>query len=246
MRRTIAAVALMLAPLAEAATIRVSAAASLTDALREVALRYQRRHGDSVLLNFGASSLLARQITSGAPADVFFSADEEKMDQLQNGGFILPGTRRAILSNTLVIVVGADSVLRMRSAADLSDPSIRNIAIAEPRTVPAGIYARQYLQKIGVWGRIARRLVPTENVRSALAAVEAGNAEAAIVYKTDALISRRVRIAYEVPAAEGPKIVYPAAVVAASRERAEARRFVDYLETAEARAIFARYGFPLP
>lgn len=246
MRRAVAAIALMLAPLGSAATIRVSAAASLTDALRDIAKAYEQQHGDSVLLNFGASSLIARQILAGAPADVFFSADEEKMDRLQNGGFILPKTRRDILSNTLVIVVGADSVLRIRSAADLADPSIHNIAIAEPQTVPAGIYAKQYLQKMRVWNRIARRMIPTENVRGALAAVESGNAEAAIVYKTDGMISHRARIAYEVPAADGPKIVYPAAVVTDARERAAAQRFVDFLGSREARAIFTRYGFLLP
>ena len=246
MRRTIAAITLLLAPLANAAAIRVSAAASLMDVLREIGKRYERQSGDSVLLNFGASSLLARQIMAGAPVDVFISADEQKMDELQSRGLIPPPSRRSIVSNTLAIVIAADSPLKIASPKDLLDPSVRNIAVAEPQSVPAGIYAKQYLRKVRVWDRIVSKVVPTDNVRSALAAVESGNAEVAIVYKTDALISRRVRVGYEVPAAEGPKIAYPAAVVGESRERAAAQRFLDYLTGAEARAIFDRYGFARP
>lgn len=246
-RRLLAACVLVLcAPLLRAATIQVSAAASLTDALREISARYERARGDGILLNSGASSLVATQIERGAPADVFISADALQMDRLQARGLIVPKSRRAILSNTLVAVVSNDSKLVMRSPKDLLDVSFRNIAVAEPESVPAGIYAKQYLRKLGVWDRIVSKVVPTDNVRGALAAVESGNADVAIVYKTDALISKLVRIAYEVPRGEGPKIVYPAAVVADSRQRAAAQRFVDYLTADEARGIFKKYGFLLP
>ncbi len=236
----------MLPTLLLAAAIHVSAAASLTDVLREIGGRYQKESGDTVLFNFGASNLLARQIIEGAPADLFISADETKMDQLQQRGFIVTKSRRTILSNTLVIVVPSDSRLKINSPRDLADPAIRNVAVPEPQIVPAGMYAKEYLRKLKVWDRITGKIIPTDNVRGALAAIESGNVEAGIVYKTDALISRSVRIAYEVPRAEGPKISYPVAVVADSKEKAAAQRFLDYLHGAFALETFKKFGFLLP
>jgi molybdate transport system substrate-binding protein len=236
----------MLPTLLLATVLHVSAAASLTDVLREIGGQYQKDTGDGVLFNFGASSLLGRQIMEGAPADLFISADELKMDQLQQRGFIVNKSRRSILSNTLVIVVPSDSPLKINTPRDLADPAIRNVAVAEPQTVPAGIYAKEYLRKLKIWDRITYKLVPTDNVRGALAAVESGNVETGIVYKTDAMISRIVRIAYEVPRTEGPKISYPAAVLADSKQKAAAQRFLDYLQGPSARDTFRKYGFLLP
>ena len=230
----------MLVPILLAATLHVSAAASLTDALEEIARGYK---SDAILFNFGASSTLARQIQEGAPADVFISADELRMDQLQQRGLIVNPSRRNILSNTLVIIVPADSRLQIRSPKDLAGPRIRNVAIAEPESVPAGIYAKEYLRKLGVWDRITNKIVPADNVRATLAAVESGNAEAGIVYRTDALISKSVRVAYEVPASQGPPISYPAAIVADSKFRKAAQRFLDYLQSPAAQRIFRKYGF---
>ncbi len=227
------------------ANVRVSAAASLTDVLQEIAPIYEKQSGDALLFNFGASSTLARQIQEGAPADLFISADELKMDQLQQRGLIVKKSRRSILSNTLVIIVPSDSRLTIASPADLADPAIRNVAVAEPQSVPAGIYAKEYLRKLRIWDKIKYKIVPTDNVRAALAAVESENAETGIVYKTDALISRVVRIAYEVPLAEGPDISYPAAVLADSKQRAAAQRFLDYLQSPPAQELFRKYGFLL-
>lgn len=245
MRRLVLILCLFTAPL-RAATIHVSAAASLTDALRDIGTAYQKQSGDAVLFNFGASSLLARQIQEFAPADIFISADELKMDQLQQRGLIVKKSRRDLLSNTLVIIVPSDSGLKLASARELADPNIRNVAVAEPQTVPAGIYAKEYLRKLKVWDRITYKVIPTDNVRAALAAVESGNVETGIVYKTDALISRAVKIALEIPREEGPKIVYPAAIVAESTQKAAAQKFLDYLQTTAAREVFVRYGFLLP
>jgi molybdate transport system substrate-binding protein len=231
--------------LAPAANLRVSAAASLTDALQAIAPAYEKRSGDTVTFNFGASSMLARQIEEGAPGDVFLSADEQKMDRLQERGLIVAKSRRSLLSNTLVIIVPSGSRRTIASPAALADPAIRNIAIAEPQSVPAGIYAREYLRKLRIWDRLTSRIVPADNVRAALAAVESENAEAGIVYKTDALLSHRVRIAYEVPAGAGPAISYPAAVLAESQQQAAAQRFLDYLQSPPARALFRKYGFLL-
>jgi molybdate transport system substrate-binding protein len=226
-----------------AANLRVSAAASLTDALHEIGTAYEKQTGDTLLFNFGASSMLARQIQEGAPADLFISADELKMDQLQQRGLIVKKSRRSILSNTLVIIVPSDSNLKIASPKDLADPSVRNVAVAEPQSVPAGIYAKEYLRKLRIWDKITYKVIPTDNVRAALAAVESENAETGIVYKTDALISKVVRIAYEVPASEGPEISYPAAVLADSKQQAAAQRFLDYLQSPPAQNIFRKYGF---
>jgi len=226
-----------------AAELNVSAAASLTDAMKELATSYEASSGDTLVFNFGASSTLARQIQEGAPVDVFFSADEEKMDSLDKRGLLAGGSRRSLLSNSLVVVVAADSPLALGAMTELAEARFRAIALAEPQTVPAGIYAKQYLQKVGLWSRLADRVVPTENVRAALAAVESGNVEAGIVYKTDALISRKVRVAWEVPRAEGPEISYPVAALKTSAQPEAARKFVAYLSSERCLGIFAKYGF---
>jgi len=167
------------------------------------------------------------------------------MDQLSQRGLVVKKSRRSLLSNTLVIIVPSDSRLKIGKPADLADPGIRNIAVAEPSTVPAGIYAKSYLRKLGIWDKVTYKIVPTDNVRATLAAVESENAETGIVYKTDALISRVVRIAYEIPAAEGPEISYPAAVLADSKQQAAAQRLLDYLQSPPAQEIFRKYGFLL-
>ena len=232
---------------ARAVELNVFAAASLSDALKEIAATYERASGDTVHLNLAASSVLARQIKEGAPADVFFSADEAKMDSLAEAGLLATGTRVSLLSNTLVVVVNADRGAPIATPADLVSTAVRRIALAEPQTVPAGIYAREYLQKHGWWDKIAAKVVATENVRACLETVATGNADAGFVYKTDALISPRVKVAFEIVAADGPKISYPLAVVAGSKQPEAARRFAGYLAAPAARAVFAKFGFlPAP
>jgi molybdate transport system substrate-binding protein len=226
-----------------AAELTVYAAASLTDAMKEIGPAYEKESGDKLQFNFGASNMLARQIEEGAPADLFFSADEAKMDALEKKDLLLAGTRRSLLSNLLVIVAPADASAAPKSATDLAKPEFKKIALAEPETVPAGIYAREYLQKIGLWDAVKEKVVPTENVRAALAAVESGNVEAGIVYKTDSLISKKVKIAVEIPAAEGPKISYPVAVLRSSKQPDRARKFAEYLAGPLARSVFEKFGF---
>jgi molybdate transport system substrate-binding protein len=226
-----------------AVDLNIFAAASLSDALKELAPAYEAKSGDKLRFNLGASSTLARQIKEGAPADVFFSADEAKMDDLAKAGLIAPDTRANLLSNTLAIVVHAESGAPVKTPADLATDIVKRLALAETQSVPAGIYAREYLSKIGLWDKISGKVVPTENVRATLAAVEAGNAEAGIVYKTDALISKKVHIAYAVPAADGPKIAYPLAVMKDSKNGDAARKFAAFLASPEAHAVFEKYGF---
>lgn len=233
------------APSATAVDITVFAAASLTDSLKAIAVAYEAQSGDKVVFNFAASSTLARQIEEGAPADIFFSADEAKMDALEKQGLLVEGTRSSRLSNTLVVVVAAEQGAAVQRPADLATDKVKRLALAEPRTVPAGIYAKAYLQKATLWPAVASKVVPTENVRAALAAVEAGNVEAGIVYKTDAAISKRVSIAFEVPAQDGPAISYPVAAIKDSRQPAAARRFLQHLGKDEAARVFKLSGFSI-
>jgi molybdate transport system substrate-binding protein len=231
---------------AGAAEIAVFAAASLSDALAQIAPLHAKATGDTLQFNFGASGTLARQIKEGAPADVIFSADELRLDQLEQAGLLLPGTRRTLLGNTLVVVVTADRGAAIATLADLTKPEIRRIAIGEPATVPAGTYAQEHLRRLGLWEPLQARLVPLDNVRAVLAAVEAGNADAGFVYRTDALASRKVRIAVEVPRSEGPKITYPAAVLKSAKSPDAARALVAFLTDPEAQAVFAKFGFLAP
>jgi len=228
-----------------ATEVTVFAAASLTESLKEIAATYEKQSGDKIIFNFEASSTLARQIEEGAPADVFFSADEAKMDELDKKGLIVKETRKSRLSNVLVIVVAAEGDAAIESAKDLAGDKVKRLALAEPKTVPAGIYARQYLQKQNLWAAVEPKVIPTENVRAALSAVEASNADAAIVYKTDAAISPKVRIAYEVLAGDGPDISYPMAVATESRQPKAAKAFLEHLKTDEAGKVFEKYGFVL-
>lgn len=226
-----------------AAELTVFAAASLTDALREIAREYQSQAADRVIFNFAGSSTLARQIEQGAPADLFFSADEAQMNRLQAKGLIVPGSRQDRLSNALVIVVAAENGARVRSPRDLAGPEVQRIALGDPKAVPIGVYARQYLQKLDLWKVIEAKVVPTENVRGALAAVEEGNAQAGIVYKTDALSSKKVAIAYAVPVEQGPPIHYPVALVRGDKQAQAAARFIAYLNSPAATRVFERRGF---
>ena len=232
---------------ASAAELTVFAAASLSDSLKELAPVYAKATGNTLRFNFGASGALARQIQSGAPADVIVSADELRVDQLEKAGLIAAGTRRTILANLLVVVVAADGGAPVAVLPDLAKADVKRIAIGEPATVPVGTYTKAHLQKLGLWAPVESKCVPLDNVRAVLAAVEAGNADAGFVYKTDALISKKVRIAVTVSLGEGPKITYPAAALRDARQPEAAAKFVAFLAGAEAQAVFAKCGFlPAP
>jgi len=223
--------------------VTVFAAASLTNALKDIGATYEKETGTKIIFNFAASNTLAMQVKAGAPADLFFSADEPKMDGLAKEGDIDASTRKDLLSNSLVIIVPIDSTAKLTAAAQLADPQFKKIALGDVRSVPAGIYAKAYLQKINIWDQIAERVIPSESVRAALAAVETGNADAGIVYKTDALISSKVKIAWEVPVAEGPVITYPVAVLKNAKNPASAKLFLAYLGKPSSLKTFEKYGF---
>ncbi|HJW14561.1 MAG TPA: molybdate ABC transporter substrate-binding protein [Thermoanaerobaculia bacterium] len=217
--------------------ILVFAAASLTESLEEIGKAYQAKTVAAVRFSFGASSDLARQIAAGAPADVFFSADTAKMDTLEKAGLVRREDRREFLSNRLVVVVARDSARKVNGPRDLRQ--FGRIALADPAAVPAGIYAKKWLESAGVWREVEDRVVPTLDVRAALAAVESGTVEAAVVYKTDAQISRKVRPIFQTDT--DPPILYSAGVV--GRAGPAAREFLAFLQGKEARAAFTRAGF---
>lgn len=225
-----------------AAELTVFAAASLTDSLKQIGAEYEKATGDKVRFNFAASNVLAQQIQAGAPADIFFSADEAKMDSLDKAGLILQDTRKNLLGNTLVIITPQDG-LALSEPEDLAKPEIKHLSLGDPKAVPAGVYAKEWLEKINLWKSIEAKIVPAENVRAAMAVVESGNAEAGIVYKTDAAISKKVTVALEIPVTGGPKIIYPAAVVKDSRNAEAARKLLDFLADKKADETFAKFGF---
>ncbi len=225
--------------------LRFYAAASLRDVLQELAPALERATGTTLVFNLGASNDLARQIVAAGKADLFFSADEGWMDHLAAEGLVDTASRRSPLSNRLVVIVPAESPLRIASARDLAASSVRRLSLANPEAVPAGKYARAWLERSGVWSALAERVVPALDVRAALAAVESGAIEAGIVYRTDAASARRVRVAFEVPAEEGPPISYALAALADRPHLARAREVVAWLCGPEAAAVYARHGFGL-
>ena len=227
------------------AEITVFAAASLTDVLKQVAVAYQKHSTDKILFNFAATSMLARQIEEGAPADIFFSADEATMNGLDKKGLIFKDTRKSRLSNLLAIVVANEAGAVINGPQELATEKVKRLALADPKAVPAGIYAEQYLRKQKLWAAVEPKIIPTENVRGALAAVEAGNADAAIVYKTDAAISKHVKVACMIPAKDGPEISYPMAVLRGTKQGEAARKFQQFLASEEAGKIFKLFEFGL-
>lgn len=234
---------LLFSGFAHAGELRIAAAASLAESITEIAESYQKTHGTKVTPVFAGSNVLARQIESGAPIDLFVSADERTMDGLVKKNLIHKDSVASLLSNALVVVLRTDSTLTVNSAEDLA--KLSRIAIADPAAVPAGVYAKTWLTNRGIWEKIQPKTVGAENVRAALAAVEAGNADASIVYRTDAAISTKVKIAYTVPDADTPPIVYPLGICRDTRDMEEAKRFIAFLREKAALDIFRKRGFTI-
>jgi molybdate transport system substrate-binding protein len=244
MKKAMLSVALLAAALAlgiedPKSEVLVFGAASLTESLQNLGKAYEEQSGTKVVFSFGSSSDLARQIRAGAPADVFFSADTAKMDALEKAGLVKAADRREFLSNSLAVVVPSDSTFKIATAEDLVN--LPKIAIADPASVPAGIYAKKWLTGLGLWERIEPKVVPTLDVRAALAAVESGAISAAIVYRTDAAVAKSARVAFAV--ANGPEILYSLAPIAASRNPKAAEAFVRFLAGPAGRAEFTKRGF---
>jgi molybdate transport system substrate-binding protein len=228
----------------EGSEILVSAAISLKNAFEEIGRIYEKKTGVRVRFNLGASGLLQKQIESGAPVDVFASAGEKQMDDLQTRGLILAETRRDFARNDLVLVIPENSKLPIRSFANLARPDVTRIAIGNPKTVPAGQYAREALNNLKLWDKVQSRLVMAENVRQVLDYVARGETEAGIVYASDiAAVHGMAKIAARAPKESHSPILYPIAIVKETRVRSEAQRFIDLTLGDEGQAILAKYGF---
>ena len=222
--------------------ILVFAAASLADVMTEVEEAFERQSDVKVDISYGGSQLLAQQIASGAPADIFVSAGRFPVDFLKERGLLEPGWS-SLLTNKLVVTSPTSGGAGVTSLAELAAPEVRRIAIANPKLAPAGRYAQESLTQLGLWDRLQPKLVFASDVRATLAFVEAGNADAAIVYVTDARLARNVTISDVVPQDSYSRIGYPVAVVARSRGKAAALDFVAFLRGDEAGQIFAEHGF---
>jgi len=238
---------MLLVPLAaRAQELTVFAAASLTDAMKDVSAQWAKAGHPPLRLSFGSSSTLARQIEQGAPANVFASADERWMDYLAEKNLIVADTRRDLLGNDLVLVVPANQPKHVTigpgfDLAGLLGPNGR-LAVGDPAHVPVGIYAEQALKKLGMWSSVEPRLARTDDVRSGLLLVERGEAPAGIVYGTDAAVSKAVMVAGIFPASSHDPISYPFAVLKAG-DTAQARALLTFLAGPQARAVFVQRGF---
>jgi molybdate transport system substrate-binding protein len=246
MRFLLFALVLFVPLTARAQELTVFAAASLTDAMKDVSALWTKAGHPPLRLSFGASSTLARQIEQGAPVALFASADEKWMDYLAQKNLIVADTRKSLLGNDLVLVVLADKPLHVTIGPDFDLLGLLGatgrLATGDPAHVPVGIYAEQALKKLGLWDKVASRVAATEDVRAALLLVERGEAPAGIVYGTDAAVSKAVMVAGTFPASSHDPVSYPFAVVK-SGDTPEARALLTFLESPQARVVFVQRGF---
>jgi molybdate transport system substrate-binding protein len=225
-------------------TLTLSVAASLQNVIVDAESAYQRDHAEVEFSNnFGSSGTLSREIEQGAPVDAFLSAAAKPIDNLDAKGLILAGTRRTLLRNSLVLIAPRDS--QLKGFEGLTDKSVRLIALGDPASVPAGQYGRQTLTALHLMDKLNAKLVMGKDVRQVLTYVETGNADAGIVYGTDAAASTRVRIVAIAPESSHEPIVYPVAVVRSSRNQEATRKFIEYLSSPDAKAIFTKRGFTI-
>lgn len=230
-------IAVLALPAAAQNALVVSVAVSMNDALTEIAGVYRAATGAAISLNTGSSNTLARQIVEGAPAALFLSADEIQMDLVEKANRIVPGTRTALLANGLAIIVSGDQP-RNVTMEQVLEGRINRLAMGEPTAVPAGVYGRRFFERQGAWDRVRPKVVPFPTVRAVLAAVESGRVDAGVVYRTDVKAARVTAIAN----VEDLGIVHSAAVIRGARE-SEARRFLQFLKSDQARAVFTARGF---
>jgi molybdate transport system substrate-binding protein len=228
----------------DAGSITVFGAASLTNVLQDLGDEFTRQSSIAVRFSFAASSALAKQIENGAPADVFFSADSDWMNYLQERNLIQPNTRRDALGNRLVLIAPLDSKVQLKIAPNFALAAALgtgHLATGDPDSVPVGRYAKEALMRLGVWDSVAERMVRADSVRSALAFVDRGEAPLGIVYETDALIDKRVRLVDAFPADSHAPIIYPVALTKSAKPAAA--KFIAYLRGPAGDVAFSHYGF---
>lgn len=229
-----------------ATDITVSAAASLTNAFKDIAQAYEKEHaGDKVLLNFAASDALVAQIGKGAPVDVFASADQDAMDKADSLKLLQAGTRKNFVSNSVVLIVPANSALGIKQLSDVQLASVKRITLGNPASVPIGRYAKQALEAARLWAAVEPKAIYGASVRQSLDYVSRGEVDAGFVYATDAAIQKdKVKVVVTVPT-ETP-VLYPIAVIGSGPQRDAGRQFIAYVMTPAAQAILAKYGFGRP
>lgn len=224
--------------------LHVAAAASLTDALKEVAAAYQQAHPEVQLtFNFGSSGALQQAIENGGETDLFFSAAQKQMNALEKSGNLADGTRRDLLENSVVLIVPQDSKTDLHTFTDLTRPELKHIALGEPQGVPVGQYTAEILSHLKIAAQVQPKAVYGSDVRQVLAWVAAGEADCGVVYATDAAITPQVKIAAQAPAGSHKPVIYPAAVIKATKHPAEANDFLAFAASDQAKAIFTKYGF---
>lgn len=225
-------------------TLTISAAASLNSALDEVQKLYIKDNSNVKFIdNFGASGTLQQQIEQGAPTDIFFSAGKTQVDALKTEGLLVDNTITNILKNEVVLVVPKNSTLPIKDFNSLTENSVKKIALGDPKTVPAGKYALDVLTSLKISDKITSKIVYGKDVKEVLSWVETGNADAGIVYATDAKISTKVKFVEKAPNDSHKDIVYPAALIKSSKNAADSKKFLKFLSSSSAKAIFKKYGF---
>ncbi len=223
--------------------VTIFAAASLTNAVTEIANAYEKEQSVQVQKSFAASSVLAKQIENGAPVDIFISADNKWMSYLQDKSFVKPDSRVSLLGNQLVIIAPKGKAFKVTTEKgfNFAGAFYGRLCTGETESVPAGIYAKQSLKNLGWWDSIKTRIVGTQDVRAALVFVERGECDTGIVYETDAKVSDKVETIATFPESSHEPIVYPLALVKGASEQATG--FYQYLKSDKAKAIFSKYGF---
>nr|WP_263326133.1 molybdate ABC transporter substrate-binding protein [Neobacillus sp. Marseille-Q6967] len=224
--------------------LTISAAASLSDALTEIKKSFETEHPSiTILYNIGGSGALKQQILQGAPADLFLSASNDHFLELSNKGFIMEDEQVNLLSNQLVLITNKQTPANIIKMEDLTSDDVSKIAIGIPDSVPAGMYAKQTLQNLGLWEEVTPKLVQTKDVKQVLTYVETGNIDAGLVYKTDASASNKIKMILTADEQYHDKIIYPAGIIKSSKNKNEAILFLDYLQSSPAIQIFEKYGF---
>lgn len=232
------------AEVAEKKEITVSAAASLTELMGDLKPLYEEKYGGVLTVNLASSGTLKKQIEEGAPVDIFISASSKKMDALMEKGLIEEGTREDLLRNKVVLIVAKESSQKVKTLEDLAEDGVK-VSIGEPGSVPAGRYAKESLEYYGEYEGIEGRLIFAKNVKQVLSYVEAGEVDAGIVYKSDAVNLKNSVISQEIDEESHSSIVYPGAVIKASKNKETAEDFIEFFKSNEAKKLAKKYGFEI-
>lgn len=230
-------------PTDEEVEINISAAASLADALTEIQAEYVKESNTILQFNFAASGTLQKQIAEGAPCDLFISASKSHMDALEEAGMIVTDSRKNLLGNALTLIAASEKADVIQGYESLTSADVTGISVGTPESVPAGKYAQQALQNLGIWDQIQDKVIFAKDVRQVLEYVDAGNVDCGLVYKSDAMVMKTGIVVADLPEDSHDPIIYPAALIADSTQEEAAARFYDFLKTDYAKSVFKKYGF---